>query len=286
MAVAVLLASVRGQSRSRYEPHRRRRSLRHHDLARLEDLGAQRRLHGGVRVARGGNREPLPATASFACHFLSVGAFEAANVTVTPLRSARTAESLRATIEQNDRVLLDAQVWTVADGAGLEHDFAPMPDVPPPSQLLPFEQLEGFERGSTFPFWDDLEGRPIGEAPPAQHKPGEPQLRCWYRFRPEARFDEPALEAARALLLIDTLSWPAACRAHGEASNSWVAPSLDLAARFHRGPPYSEWVFVEACADVATEGLIGFHNRVWAEAGRVVASGGGQLLCRPRPAGV
>ena len=40
---------------------------------------------------------------------------------------------------------------------------------------------------------------------------------------------------------------------------------------------------VEARADVATEGLIGFHNRVWDEAGRVVASGGGQLLCRPRP---
>jgi len=48
-------------------------------------------------------------------------------------RAARTAESMRATIEQNDRVLLDAQVWTVADGAGLEHDFAPMPDVALPS---------------------------------------------------------------------------------------------------------------------------------------------------------
>ena len=65
-----------------------------------------------------------------------------------------------------------------------------------------------------------------------------------------------------------------------------MAPSLDLHVRFHRAPPYSEWLFVEARADVATEGLIGFHNRVWDEAGRVVASGGGQLLCRPRPPGV
>jgi acyl-CoA thioesterase len=64
-----------------------------------------------------------------------------------------------------------------------------------------------------------------------------------------------------------------------------MAPSLDVAARFHRAPPYSEWLLVEARADVATGGLIGFHNRVWDEAGRLVASGGGQLLCRPRPRG-
>ena len=237
-----------------------------------------------LRAAATASRFARPA--SFACHFLSVGAFEPANITVTPLRSARTAESLRATIEQNDRVLLDAQVWTVADGAGLEHDFAPMPDVPLPSQLVPFSEIEGFETRSTFPFWDNLEGRPIGEVPPAQRNPGAPQLRCWYRFRPDARFDEPSLDAARALILIDTLSWPAACRAHDVASNPWMAPCLDLVARFHRAPPYSEWLLVEARADVATEGLVGFHNRVWDEAGRVVASGGGQLLCRPRPAGV
>jgi acyl-CoA thioesterase len=156
--------------------------------------------------------------------------------------------------------------------------------VKPPSQLDSWEKLEAdSSRGPTFPFWDNLEGRPTDWVPPDQWKPGAPLLRCWYRFRPEARFDEPALDAARALILIDTLSWPAACRAHLETGNPWMAPSLDLAARFHRAPPYSEWLLVEARADVATEGLIGFHNRVWDESGRVVASGGGQLLCRPRP---
>jgi acyl-CoA thioesterase-2 len=234
-----------------------------------------------LRAATNASRFPRPA--SFACHFLSVGAFEPASVAVTALRSARTAESLRATIEQNDRILLDAQVWTVADGTGLEHDFAPMPDVEHPARLLPFDQLEGFEPRATFPFWENLDARPTDWVPPAQWKPDAPQLRCWYRFRPDARFDEPGLDAARALILIDTLSWPAACRAHAEAENPWMAPSLDLAARFHRAPPYSEWLLVEARADVATEGLIGFHNRVWDEEGRVVASGGGQLLCRPRP---
>jgi acyl-CoA thioesterase II len=219
---------------------------------------------------------------SFACQFLGVGDFAPADVSVTTLRSARTAESLRVTLAQSDRAILEAQVWTSDAMTGLEHDFAPMPDVPKPAALRPFEELE--PPRSTFPFWMNLEGRPTDWIPRDEWKPGAPRLRCWYRFRPDACFDDRYLEAARALILIDTLSWPAACRAHYEAENPWVAPSLDVAVRFHRAPPYSEWLLIEGSADVATEGLIGFHNRAWDEAGRLVASGGGQLLCRPRPA--
>jgi len=36
--------------------------------------------------------------------------------------------------------------------------------------------------------------------------------------------------------------------------------------------------------DVPGPGLIGLHNQVWDERGRLVASGGGQLLCRRPPA--
>ena len=233
-----------------------------------------------LRAAGMASRFRRPA--SFACHFLSVGAFEPANVSVTPLRSARTAESLRATIEQGGRSLLESQVWTTADGAGLEHDFAPMPDVAPPAHLDSFENLIGDDDGPHFPFWENLEGRPTDWVPRAEWRPGPPRLCCWYRFRPESRFDDPYLDAARALILVDTLSWPAACRAHPE-DNGWMAPSLDLHVRFHRPAHDSEWLLVEARADVATAGLIGFHNRVWSEDGRLVASGGGQLLCRPRP---
>jgi acyl-CoA thioesterase II len=222
---------------------------------------------------------------SFACHFLGVGAFGPADVTVVPLRSARTAESLRVTLAQEGRAFLDATVWTTDATAGLEHDFAPMPDVPKPGELRSFQELEQDSTPPRFPFWMNLEGRPTDWVPRAAWKPRAPRLCNWYRFRPDARFDDPFLDAARALILQDTLSWPAACQAHREEDNPWMAPSLDVAARFHRAPPFGEWLLCEARADVATEGLIGFHNRVWDEAGRLVASGGGQLLCRPRPAG-
>lgn len=221
---------------------------------------------------------------SFACHFLGVGEFAPADVTVAPLRSARTAESLHVTLAQGGRTFLDAQVWTSDASQGLEHDFAPPPDVPPPGALRSFEELiDEADAGPRHRFWENLEGRPADWVPPAEWKPTEPRACCWYRYKPDARFDDPFLEAARALILVDTLSWPAACRAHRFEDNAWMAPSLDVAARFHRVPPYSEWLLVEARADVAAEGLIGFHSRVWDERGRLVASGGGQLLCRPRP---
>lgn len=221
---------------------------------------------------------------SFHCHFLGVGAFGPAQVRATRMREARTAESLRVVLEQGDRAFLEAHVWTSDVRAGLAHDHAPMPDVPLPAALKRFDELiPESERRASFPFWDNLEGCPTQWVPRAEWQPGAPRLRTWYRFRPDARFDDPFLDAARPLILLDTLSWPAACQAHREEENPWMAPSLDLAARFHRAPPYGEWLLVDASADVAAEGLIGFSNRVFDESGRLLASGGGQLLCRPRP---
>lgn len=236
-----------------------------------------------LRAAGAASRFRRPV--SFQCHFLGVAEFAQAEVAVAPLRTARTAESLRVTLAQSGRAFLEAQVWTSDASVGLEHDFAPPPDVPPPAALRPFEELETPNRGPSFPFWDNLEGRPTDWMPPDAWKPTAARLCCWYRFRPDPRFDDPFVDAARPLILIDTLSWPAACRAHRPEDNGWMAPNVDLAVSFHREPPYSEWLLVEARADVAGEGLIGFHNRVWDERGRMLASGGGQLLCRPRPVG-
>lgn len=223
---------------------------------------------------------------SFHCHFLGVAAFGPADVLVAPMRTARTAESLRATVSQGEQTFLEAHVWTSDVRDGLFHDHATAPEVPPPAALRPFEELltEEQRRRPSFPFWNNLEGRPTTWVPPEAWTPRAPRLHNWYRFRPDAGFTDPFLDAARPLILIDTLSWPAACQAHRDGENPWIAPSLDLAVRFHRAPPYSEWLLVDAHADVAAEGVIGFENRVFDERRRLVASGGGQLLCRPRPA--
>jgi acyl-CoA thioesterase len=63
-----------------------------------------------------------------------------------------------------------------------------------------------------------------------------------------------------------------------------MAPSLDVTARFHDLTAASEWLLVEGRAPVAGGGLIGGESAVWSDGGRLVASAGSQLLCRPVPA--
>lgn len=117
-----------------------------------------------------------------------------------------------------------------------------------------------------------------------QRQPGAPAWYEWYRIRPRATCGDPFADAARAYLLIDTTAWPAACRAHPRDSG-WVAPSLDVTVQFHRLAPRCEWLLVDAVAPVAADGLIAGQTRVWSDDDTLLASGGGQLLCRPVPAG-
>lgn len=204
---------------------------------------------------------------------------------MTTLRAAKRAASLRVSLTQQARPVLEALVWVVDDAlAGLAHDDAAAPAAPPPEQLRPIEALvPAAARAQRHRFWDNLEARPVGDwVPWDQRRPGPPQWLEWYRFRPRAVFDEPFLDAARQLLLIDTLTWPAACQPH-VPQEGYIAPSLDVSVQFHRGAPEAEWLLCEARAPVAAHGLIGGQARIWSPAGALLASGGGQLLCRPLP---
>lgn len=236
-----------------------------------------------IALRAAGASAPLPWPAAFSCHFLSVAQFGDVELQVTPLRTAKRAASLRVAMTQNGRAILDAMVWVVGDVGGLEHDVAPMPDVPPPRALQSMEDLLGPEIRNAHPFWQNLERRPLGWVPAERWKPTAPLVRNWMRFRPRATFAAPFLDAGRTLLLIDTMTWPAAWRAHGD-TGGYLAPSLDVNVQFHRSAPASEWLFVEATAPVATRGLVGGQARIWASDGQLLASGGGQLLCRPVPA--
>jgi acyl-CoA thioesterase len=50
---------------------------------------------------------------------------------------------------------------------------------------------------------------------------------------------------------------------------------------FHDPQPASEWLLADGFGPVAKGGLMGWDGRLWAPEGRLVASGQGQLLCRP-----
>ena len=111
-------------------------------------------------------------------------------------------------------------------------------------------------------------------------EPSDPNFRSWYRYVPRDTFDDPFVDAGRALLLVDTLGWPAAVRAY-TSDLPFYAPSLDLTARFHARAPETTWLLAECSSPVARDGLVASAASVWSADGRLLASGGQQMLCRP-----
>jgi acyl-CoA thioesterase-2 len=235
-----------------------------------------------IALRAAGAATPLRRPASFSCHFLAAAAFDTVDLTVTPLRQAKRAASLRVSMSQRGQAILEAVVWVVGEVGGLEHDFADMPAVPRPHDLKSVEELLAGEVHRPHPFWGNFECRPVDWQPWESRDPGPPVVRRWFRFRPRARFDDPFVDAARSLLVIDTMGWPAANMPHPN-DQPYIAPSLDAHALFHRLAPDVEWLLCDATAPVAAEGLIGGVTRVWSPDGKLLASGGGQLLCRPAP---
>jgi hypothetical protein len=162
-----------------------------------------------IALRAAGCEAEIPRPATFACHFLSVARFGPVDIGVTLVRRGRRSESFRVSIEQEGRPIVEALVRTAAEVPGLEHDVAEAPDVPDPEDLRCTDELRDPE-WPTYAFWSNLEARTLhperfGEEPQAH----EPIWREWYRFRPRPTFDDPFVDAGRALLLIDTLSWPA-----------------------------------------------------------------------------
>ena len=236
-----------------------------------------------VALRAAGVSSPFRRPASLACQYLAVAEFGAVDVTVTSRRSARTALAQRIEMTQRGRPVLDATVWSVGEVRGLEHDAAVAPGVPGPDGLASMEELLPGEP-PFFPFWDNIETRPLAfERPWPPDGPRPPVWQSWARFRPTATFEDPWVDAARAVILLDVQSWPAASRQHAWRQHAYVAPSLDLYVAFHEPAHDSEWLLADGYAPVAGEGLFGWWGRVWSTTRRLVASAAGQALFREVP---
>ncbi len=239
-----------------------------------------------VALRAAGAESAFPRPATFKCQFLAPGRFEPVDIAVRLLRRGRNAEALSVELRQGERLLLTALVWTVPDvdddTPRMEHDFAPMPDVPPVSELEESRVLTERWGGEQHAFWANFDRWSPDWRPPEDRAARPPTFRCWHRFAPRATFDCPFTDAARSLLLIDTNGWPAANGPYVE-EHGFMAPSLDVAVQFHRSARDSELLLCESEAPIATEGLVGTRGRVWDEGGRLLASGSAQLLVRPVP---
>lgn len=239
-----------------------------------------------LRAAGAHSGQPRPV--SFSCHYLGVASFGDVQVQTVTLRATKRAESIRVSMTQDRAPVLEALVWTAEAGmTALSHDAAPTPDVPRPADLPSVDELLTPEqRASGHGFWRNFDEKPTRWVPPEEweRRPaGEPDLHTWLRFRPAATFADPFVDAGRLLVLLDTFQWPAATRAYAAGSLAHIAPSMDLWAAFHRLDPASEWLLATARSPVADDGLVGGQAAVWSEHGRLLATGGQQMLCRPVP---
>lgn len=236
-----------------------------------------------VALRAAGAHTELRRPATFSCHYLGVADFDDVDIEVRTLRRTKRVESAAVSMRQHDRPILEAMVWTVGEVDGLEHDAAPLPDVEGPDTLPNARDLmEGSEPGPYRRFWSNFDERPLSwVANWEEREPGDPVARGWYRYLPRDTFSDPFVDAGRALLLIDTMGWPAAVRAYRDRDMAYYAPSIDVAARFHALAPATPWLFVEARSPVAGDGLVAATVSVWGADGMLLATGGQQMLCRP-----
>jgi len=236
-----------------------------------------------LRAAGAATEQPRPATLS--CHYLGVARFGPVDLRVETRRSGRTATSQRVEVTQEGRPILDAMVWSVGDVEGLEHDETSPPHVPDPDQLPEIRDLLPDDAEPPFPFWHNFEAKPIEfevEWPPPGPRPARWQE--WLRFTPTASFEDPWVDAARCVILVDLPSWPSAHRPHAWKEPPFTAPTLDLHVAFHRPTSGRDWLLCDGAAPLSTAGLFGWTARVWSTGGQLHASGGGQCLYRRLPA--
>jgi len=257
---------------TRVEPHR------DDYRAELSDQWAIWGPNGGYLAAIAlravGEQARIRRPRSFYCHFLSSPAFAPVQIAVEPLKAGRRTESFTAIMEQDGKPILHALVKTAADAPGYVHQHPLMPEVPAADQLEPYEHTPG--RGQApFRFWENIERRPVL----ANGEDRSPVIREWTRFRPTPCFEDPFVDAARALILLDTFGFPASYQRY--RSWEYLAPNLDTSVWLHRFNPASEWLLIDHECSVAEGGLMGVSGSVWDTDGRLLASGGAQLCCLP-----
>lgn len=226
-----------------------------------------------------GEHTSWPAPLSCSCHFLAAPKLGEVALRVVSLRKTRIAESVRVSLEQGTKPILEMIGWCGDSVDGYRHDGAEMPDVPVWDSLPEYEMPKG--KSGFQSIWANYEHRPCGPLHWEHDDPREPRQRDWIRLRDFRPGADAFLDAGRAALFLDSFTWPAAAHPHaGDAR--FIAPTLSFSIDFHQ-PSKQDWLFSDAHSTIAREGRMAVANRLWDADRKLIASGHGTLICRPRP---
>ena len=73
-----------------------------------------------IALRAAGAEAQIKRPATFAGHYLSVARFEPVDIEVTVLKRGKRAESLRVSMTQEERAILEAIIWTAAELPGTQ----------------------------------------------------------------------------------------------------------------------------------------------------------------------
>jgi acyl-CoA thioesterase len=227
---------------------------------------------------------PSMRPASLECHFLRSPAPGQVELVTETLRTSARAHSVRVSMRQEGKPILEALVWLSAPGLdGLPRRSVAPPDGPDPYGLASYEELLPPAHKYREPFWQHVEERPLDQSRHLMwpEDPSEESVRrSWLRFRPEPCFTDPYVDAGRAVIAADVFPFLSAVIALEPGPLTHIAPTISLSVSFHSLQPESAWLLVHTDSPAAGEGLLGGRTSVWAENRELVATGRVQMLCR------
>lgn len=220
---------------------------------------------------------------SMTCHFVRVGKFAPVQIHVEHLKQGRRSELLRVDLRQEDKLIFTAQVWVLPNELpGIEHDFTQLSGLPDPENLPTWEEL--FPDQPPFDFVARIDQRPIKTMPRSGDAPRDPELTGFYRFKENTAAEDPFVDAARPILLMDTFGWLAQYPVHPtDGASPWIAPNIDYYYRFFRPTMAADWLHMTVRADLAEAGLMGTNGSIHDASGNLLVTGQSQLMCLHRP---
>ena len=94
-----------------------------------------------IALRAAGAEAKIATPVSFYAQFLRIARFDAIEARVTVVQSGRRSESIRVSLVQDGKAVLEALLRTALPSEGLEHTALTPPDVPPPEALPRAEDL-------------------------------------------------------------------------------------------------------------------------------------------------
>jgi acyl-CoA thioesterase len=157
---------------------------------------------------------------------------------------------------------------------GFEFTDLAMPDVALPADAPSFRdppppEVE-FDEDEPFPFWEQVEGRPvIGRPPWEPYVPASSECAFWYAFDDPPLLDGGKLDPLAVIALSDLMPSSVGQRM-GPLGREWYPPSTDLTVHLF-GSARSRWLLAHLRARQAGEGYASVEAALWDEGGALVA---------------